>query len=275
MLTKRIIPCLDVDQGKVVKGVNFVNLRDAGDPVELASFYNQQGADELVFLDITASSDGRNTMVDVVESVSQQVFIPLTVGGGIRSVSDVRVMLESGADKISFNTAAVADPNLIKRSSDHFGNQCIVVAVDARRIQSDSRFNSNGQSTPFINPDLSIEKSSEWEVFIYGGRKSTGIDAIKWVKRVTELGAGELLVTSMDSDGMQNGYDLKLLSEISKHVSVPVIASGGAGNLDHLSDAIIEGNADAVLAASIFHFGTYSIEQAKQHMHAKGIPIRL
>ena len=275
MLTKRIIPCLDVDQGKVVKGVNFVNLRDAGDPVELASFYNQQGADELVFLDITASSDGRNTMVDVVESVSQQVFIPLTVGGGIRSVSDVRVMLESGADKISFNTAAVADPNLIKRSSDHFGNQCIVVAVDARRIQSDSRFNSNGQSTPFINPDLSIEKSSEWEVFIYGGRKSTGIDAIKWAKLVTELGAGELLVTSMDSDGMQNGYDLKLLSEISKHVSVPVIASGGAGNLDHLSDAIIEGNADAVLAASIFHFGTYSIEQAKQHMYAKGIPIRL
>ena len=275
MLTKRIIPCLDVDQGKVVKGVNFVNLRDAGDPVELASFYNQQGADELVFLDITASSDGRNTMVDVVESVSQQVFIPLTVGGGIRSVSDVRVMLESGADKISFNTAAVADPNLIKRSSDHFGNQCIVVAVDARRIQSDSRFISNGQSTPLINPDISIEKSSEWEVFIYGGRKSTGIDAIKWVKRVTELGAGELLVTSMDSDGMQNGYDLKLLSEISKHVSVPVIASGGAGNLDHLSDAIIEGNADAVLAASIFHFGTYSIEQAKQHMYAKGIPIRL
>ncbi|MCH2311882.1 MAG: imidazole glycerol phosphate synthase subunit HisF [SAR202 cluster bacterium] len=275
MLTKRIIPCLDVDQGKVVKGVNFVNLRDAGDPVELASFYNQQGADELVFLDITASSDGRNTMVDVVESVSQQVFIPLTVGGGIRSVSDVRVMLESGADKISFNTAAVADPNLIKRSSDHFGNQCIVVAVDARRIQSDSRFSSNGQSTPLINPDISIEKSSEWEVFIYGGRKSTGIDAIKWVKRVTELGAGELLVTSMDSDGMQNGYDLKLLSEISKHVSVPVIASGGAGNLDHLSDAIIEGNADAVLAASIFHFGTYSIEQAKQHMYAKGIPIRL
>ena len=275
MLTKRIIPCLDVDQGKVVKGVNFVNLRDAGDPVELASFYNQQGADELVFLDITASSDGRNTMVDVVESVSQEVFIPLTVGGGIRSVSDVRVMLESGADKVSFNTAAVADPNLIKRSSDHFGNQCIVVAVDARRIQSDSRYSSNGQSTPFINPDLSIEKSSEWEVFIYGGRKSTGIDAIKWVKRVTELGAGELLVTSMDSDGMQNGYDLKLLSEISKHVSVPVIASGGAGNLDHLSDAIIEGNADAVLAASIFHFGTYSIEQAKQHMYAKGIPIRL
>ena len=214
-------------------------------------------------------------MVDVVESVSQEVFIPLTVGGGIRSVSDVRVMLESGADKVSFNTAAVADPNLIKRSSDHFGNQCIVVAVDARRIQSDSRFSSNGQSTPLINPDISIEKSSEWEVFIYGGRKSTGIDAIKWVKRVTELGAGELLVTSMDSDGMQNGYDLKLLSEISKHVSVPVIASGGAGNLDHLSDAIIEGNADAVLAASIFHFGTYSIEQAKQHMYAKGIPIRL
>ena len=275
MLTKRIIPCLDVDQGKVVKGVNFVNLRDAGDPVELASFYNQQGADELVFLDITASSDGRNTMVDVVESVSQEVFIPLTVGGGIRSVSDVRVMLESGADKVSFNTAAVADPNLIKRSSDHFGNQCIVVAVDARRIQSDSRFSSNGQSTPLINPDISIEKSSEWEVFIYGGRKSTGIDAIKWAKLVTELGAGELLVTSMDSDGMQNGYDLKLLSEISKHVSVPVIASGGAGNLDHLSDAIIEGNADAVLAASIFHFGTYSIEQAKQHMYAKGIPIRL
>ena len=275
MVALRLIPCLDVANGRVVKGVNFVGLRDAGDPVELACRYSEAGADELVFLDITAISDGRNTMVDVVESVSQEVFIPLTVGGGIRSVSDVRVMLESGADKVSFNTAAVADPNLIKRSSDHFGNQCIVVAVDARRIQSDSRFSSNGQSTPFINPDLSIEKSSEWEVFIYGGRKSTGIDAIKWAKLVTELGAGELLVTSMDSDGMQNGYDLKLLSEISKHVSVPVIASGGAGNLDHLSDAIIEGNADAVLAASIFHFGTYSIEQAKQHMYAKGIPIRL
>lgn len=275
MLTKRIIPCLDVDQGKVVKGVNFVNLKDAGDPVELASFYNQEGADELVFLDITASSDERNTMVNVVESVSQQVFIPLTVGGGIRSVSDVRVMLESGADKVSLNTAAVSDPNLIKNSADHFGNQCIVVAVDARRIDTEKDVNSQNPSSSFINPDLAIEKSTEWEVFIYGGRKRTGIDALKWIQFVTELGAGELLVTSMDSDGMQSGYDIQLLSKISKLVSVPVIASGGAGTLDHLCDAIVEGKADAVLAASIFHFGTYSIRQAKQHMDSKGIPIRL
>tara|TARA_Y100001936_G_C16048721_1_gene656344 strand:+ start:541 stop:1368 length:828 start_codon:yes stop_codon:yes gene_type:complete len=275
MLTKRIIPCLDVDQGKVVKGVNFVNLRNAGDPVELASFYNEQGADELVFLDITASSDGRNTMVDVVQRVSKEVFIPLTVGGGIRSVNDVRVMLESGADKVSFNTAAVADPDLIKRSANHFGNQCIVVAVDARRIEAESKFSAQDQSGFNINPDISIKNSSEWEVFIYGGRKRTGIDAIKWIQLVTQLGAGELLVTSMDSDGMQNGYDINLLNEISKKVSVPVIASGGAGNLDHLCDAIIEGNADAVLAASIFHFGKYTIKQAKQHMHEKGIPIRL
>ncbi|MQG16236.1 MAG: imidazole glycerol phosphate synthase subunit HisF [SAR202 cluster bacterium] len=275
MLTKRIIPCLDVDQGKVVKGVNFVNLRNAGDPVELASFYNEQGADELVFLDITASSDGRNTMVDVVQRVSKEVFIPLTVGGGIRSVNDVRVMLESGADKVSFNTAAVADPDLIKRSANHFGNQCIVVAVDARRIEAESKFSAQDQSGFHINPDISIKNSSEWEVFIYGGRKRTGIDAIKWIQLVTQLGAGELLVTSMDSDGMQNGYDINLLNEISKKVSVPVIASGGAGNLDHLCDAIIEGNADAVLAASIFHFGKYTIKQAKQHMHEKGIPIRL
>lgn len=275
MLTKRIIPCLDVDQGKVVKGVNFVNLKDAGDPVELAAFYNQEGADELVFLDITASSDERNTMVNVVESVSQEVFIPLTVGGGIRSVNDVRVMLESGADKVSLNTAAVSDPDLIKNSSDHFGNQCIVVAVDARRIDRESDISLQQDSGSFINPDLAIEKSTEWEVYIYGGRKRTGIDALKWMQFVTELGAGELLVTSMDSDGMQGGYDIKLLSKISKLVSVPVIASGGAGNLDHLCDAIIDGNADAVLAASIFHFGKYSIRQAKQHMDSKGIPIRL
>ena len=275
MLTKRIIPCLDVDQGKVVKGVNFVNLKDAGDPVELASFYNQEGADELVFLDITASSDERKTMINVVESVSQKVFIPLTVGGGIRSVSDVRVMLESGADKVSLNTAAVLDPNLIKESSEHFGNQCIVVAVDARRIDRESEINLEQDSGLFINPDLLIEKSTKWEVVIYGGRKRTGIDALKWIKFVTELGAGELLVTSMDSDGMQTGYDIELLSEISEVVSVPVIASGGAGNLDHLCDAIIDGKADAVLAASIFHFGTYSIKEAKQHMESKGIPIRL
>ncbi len=275
MLTKRIIPCLDVDQGKVVKGVNFVNLKDAGDPVELASFYNQQGADELVFLDITASSDERKTMINVVERVSQKVFIPLTVGGGIRSVSDVRVMLESGADKVSLNTAAVLDPNLIKESSEHFGNQCIVVAVDARRIDRESEINLEQDSGLLINPGLSIEKSTKWEVVIYGGRKRTGIDVLKWIKFVTEVGAGELLVTSMDSDGMQHGYDIELLSEISELVSVPVIASGGAGNLDHLCDAIIDGKADAVLAASIFHFGTYSIKEAKQHMESKGIPIRL
>tara|TARA_B100000809_G_C15005020_1_gene482900 strand:+ start:232 stop:1059 length:828 start_codon:yes stop_codon:yes gene_type:complete len=275
MLTKRIIPCLDVDQGKVVKGVNFVNLKNAGDPVKLASFYNQEGADELVFLDITASSDERNTMVNVVERVSQEVFIPLTVGGGIRSVSDVRVMLESGADKVSLNTAAVSDPNLIKNSANHFGNQCIVVSVDARRIDRGKDINSINESSSFINPDLAIEKSTEWEVFIYGGRKRTGIDALKWIQFVTELGAGELLVTSMDSDGMQSGYDIQLLYEISKLVSVPVIASGGAGTLDHLCEAIIDGKADAVLAASIFHFGKYNIKQAKQYMDSRGIPIRL
>ena len=242
MLTKRIIPCLDVDQGKVVKGVNFVNLRDAGDPVELASFYNQQGADELVFLDITASSDGRNTMVDVVESVSQEVFIPLTVGGGIRSVSDVRVMRESGADKVSFNTAAVADPNLIKRSSDHFGNQCIVVAIDVKRSK-----NKN------IN--------SGFEVYTYGGRRATGIDAINWAKKAVNLGAGEILLTSMDRDGTGLGFDIELTKIITQAVTIPVVASGGVGKLKHFVEGIKKGGATGLLAASIFHYGKYNIKQ--------------
>jgi len=264
-----------VDQGKVVKGVNFVNLRNAGDPVELASFYNKEGADELVFLDITASSEGRETMLNVVKSVSEQVFIPLTVGGGIRSAGDVRITLESGADKVSINTAAVSNPNLIKESAEHFGNQCIVVAVDARRIDKnkDDRRRSN-KKTSVTPSELAISEYTKWEVFIYGGREATGIDALKWMKYVSELGAGELLVTSMDSDGVQGGYDIQLLSEISNIVSIPVIASGGAGTLDHLCEAILDGNADAVLAASIFHFGTYRIKEAKKHMSDRGIPIR-
>lgn len=253
MLSVRIIPCLDVHGGRVVKGVNFVNLIDAGDPVEQAKAYEQQGADELVFLDITASSDQRNIMHDVVERTASEVFMPLTVGGGLRNLEDIRRMLNAGADKVSLNTAAVKNPSLIEEAASHFGNQCIVVAIDAKR-----------------NPD-----GNGWQVYTHGGRTPTGLDVIEWAQRVQKLGAGEILLTSMDTDGTKDGYDIALTRAVSEAVSIPVIASGGAGNLDHLVDVIKEGKANAVLAASIFHFGLYTIEQAKLHLQKAGLPVRL
>ena len=268
MLTKRIIPCLDVDAGRVVKGTSFVDLRDAGDPVELAARYDREGGDELVFLDITASADERNTMVDVVRKVSEEVFIPLTVGGGIRSLADMRKLLSAGADKISVNTAAVSDPQLISRGAQQFGNQCIVIAIDAKRI-------TNTENYKETTSDVSVDVDSQWEVFTHGGRTSTGIDAVKWAAKATDFGAGEILLTSMDTDGQLSGYDIGLTAAISQSVSVPVIASGGAGVLDHLYEAFTAGAADAVLAASIFHFGTYSIRQAKEFLLAKGVPVRI
>ncbi len=268
MLTKRIIPCLDVDAGRVVKGVSFVELRDAGDPAELAAFYDREGGDELVFLDITASSDSRDTMVDVVERVSEQVFIPLTVGGGIRSVEDVRRMLKAGADKVGMNTAAVNDPNLVSQGAAAFGNQCIVVAIDAKRVSS-----PEGEPIPEAK-DLALDDGSQWQVYTRGGRTPTGLDAVKWAVRVVELGAGEILLTSMDEDGQLSGYDLTLTRAVSEAVPAPVIASGGAGELDHLYQALDQGKADAVLAASIFHFGTFTISQAKEYLKAKGVPVR-
>jgi len=252
MLAKRIIPCLDVTGGRVVKGVNFVGLRDAGDPVECAKAYELQGADELTFLDITASSDARETMVDIVRRCAEQVFMPLTVGGGIRTAADVRKMLNAGADKVSFNTAAISNPNILNECSDMFGSQCTVIAIDARR---------NGDGT--------------WGVFTHGGRNPTHLDAIEWAVEATQRGAGEILLTSMDADGTKDGYDLELTRTVSEAVSVPVIASGGAGTLDHLVDAVSKGKADAVLAASIFHFGTFTIQEVKQFMHEKGIEVRL
>ena len=268
MLTKRIIPCLDMDAGRVVKGTSFVNLRDAGDPAELAAYYDQEGADELVFLDITASSDSRDTMVDVVGRVSEQVFIPLTVGGGIRSVEDMRRMLNAGADKVSINTAAINNPELVKEGAAQFGNQCIVVAIDAKRVSSPVNDKDTRQD------GLGLDAESRWEVYTRGGRTPMGIDAVKWALRAVELGAGEFLLTSMDADGQLTGYDLELTKAISDAVPVPVIASGGAGNLDHLHQAFTDGKADAVLAASIFHFGTYSIAQAKEYLTSKGVPMR-
>ena len=251
-LAKRIIPCLDVDNGRVVKGVRFVEIRDAGDPVEIARRYDLQGADEITFLDITASSDNRATMVHMVEQVASEVFIPLTVGGGIRQVSDVRRMLNAGADKVAINTAAVNNPQLVRDASGHFGSQAIVVAIDAK------------QSGP-----------GRWEVYTHGGRKPTGLDAVAWARQMAEYGAGEILLTSMDRDGTKDGFDLGLTRAVSDAVPVPVIASGGVGNLDHLVEGILEGHADAVLAASIFHFGTYTVEQAKRRMADAGIEIRL
>ncbi len=250
-LAKRIIPCLDVDNGRVVKGVKFVDIRDAGNPVEIARRYDEQGADEITFLDITASSDNRETIVHVVEQVAEQVFIPLTVGGGIRKVEDVRRMLNAGADKVAINTAAVARPEFVKEASDHFGSQCIVVAIDAK------------QTAP-----------GKWEVFTHGGRKATGLDAVAWARRMAEYGAGEILLTSMDRDGTKDGFDLALTRAVCDAVSIPVIASGGVGNLDHLVDGITQGHADAVLAASIFHFGEYTVGQAKDRMAAAGIEVR-
>ena len=252
MLTTRIIPCFDVDDGRVVKGISFVELRDAGDPVELAKLYDAQGADELVFLDITASSDNRTTTYDMVSRTADEVFIPFTVGGGVRSDLDVRVLLELGADKVSLNSAAVADPTLVSTCSQRFGAQCIVVAIDAKAV-----------------------RKGKWEVYTHGGRKPTGLDAVAWARQVVELGAGELLLTSMDTDGHKDGYDLPLTRAISEAVEVPVIASGGCGTPQHMVDAVVEGKADAVLAASIFHFGEYSIAETKRHMAAQGVPVRL
>ncbi|MEZ5304290.1 MAG: imidazole glycerol phosphate synthase subunit HisF [Verrucomicrobiales bacterium] len=252
MLAKRIIPCLDVTDGRVVKGTNFVNLRDAGDPVESAVEYNRQGADELVFLDITASSDGRDTMVDVVARTAEQCFMPLTVGGGIRAVEDMRRMLLAGADKIGVNTAAVNNPDLVNAGADAFGRQCIVVAIDAKR---------NG--------------SGSWTVFTHGGRTPTPLDAIEWAREVERRGAGEILLTSMDADGTKAGYDIALTAAVSEAVEIPVIASGGAGSLGHLADVLAEGKADAVLAASIFHFGEFTVGDAKQYLAGHGVPVRL
>ncbi|MEX2245845.1 MAG: imidazole glycerol phosphate synthase subunit HisF [Dehalococcoidia bacterium] len=252
MLTKRIIPCFDVDNGRVVKGISFVELRDAGDPVELAKLYDREGADELVFLDITASSDDRATVYDMVERTAGEVFIPFTIGGGVRSDLDVRVLLELGAEKVSLNTAAVADPRLVAVSSERFGSQCIVVAIDAKAVGK-----------------------GRWEVYTHGGRRPAGIEAVAWAKKAVELGAGELLITSMDADGHKDGYDLPLTRAISEAVEVPVIASGGCGHPQHMVDAIVEGKADAVLAASIFHFGEYSIGETKRYLAAHGLPMRL
>jgi len=257
MLAKRIIPCLDVTGGRVVKGVNFVELRDAGDPVEIAARYNEQGADELTFLDITATSDGRDLILPIIEAVASQVFIPLTVGGGVRSTADVRRLLNAGADKVSFNSAAVADPDVIRAASDRYGAQCIVVAIDAKR-RPDGHTGGSG-----------------WDVYTHGGRKNTGLDAVAWARHVVALGAGEILLTSMDRDGTRSGFDLELTRAVSDAVPVPVIASGGVGALQHLSDGIRIGGADAVLAASIFHYGEFTVAQAKAVLARDGIPVRL
>ncbi|GAB4063454.1 imidazole glycerol phosphate synthase subunit HisF [Uliginosibacterium sediminicola] len=253
MLAKRIIPCLDVNAGRVVKGINFLELRDAGDPVEVARRYDEQGADEITFLDITASSDERDIILHIVEQVANQVFIPLTVGGGVRTVADVRRLLNAGADKVSMNSAALSNPDLVAEASGKVGNQCIVVAIDAKRSADDSR----------------------WEVFSHGGRKNTGLDAVEWAKRVASLGAGEILLTSMDRDGTKSGFDLALTRAIADAVSIPVIASGGVGSLAHLADGVQQGRADAVLAASIFHYGEHTVREAKEFMRARGIEVRL
>jgi cyclase len=254
MLAKRIIPCLDVDNGRVVKGVRFLDIKDAGDPVEIARRYDREGADELAFLDITASSDNRDTLVHVVERVAGEVFIPLTVGGGIRTLEDIRRMLNAGADKVSINTAAVFNPEFVREAAERFGSQCIVVAIDAKQVADDPK---------------------RWEIFTHGGRKPTGLDAVDWARRMVAYGAGEILLTSMDRDGTKQGFDLDLTRAISEAVPVPVIASGGVGNLDHLADGVVRGKADAVLAASIFHFAEYTIRQAKEHLAERGIEVRL
>ncbi|MDE0950413.1 MAG: imidazole glycerol phosphate synthase subunit HisF [Halioglobus sp.] len=254
-LAKRIIPCLDVDNGRVVKGVNFVDIRDAGDPVEIAMRYNEQGADEVCFLDITASHEGRETTVHTVEQIAEHVFIPLTVGGGIRSIEDIRTMLNAGADKVSINTAAIHNPELVRESAQRFGSQCIVVAIDAKRVDD-------------------VDGLPRWEIFTHGGRKPTGINAVEWAVKMADLGAGEILLTSMDRDGTRNGFELGVTRAITDAVEIPVIASGGVGTLDHLVDGVILGGADAVLAASIFHFGEYSVPQAKAYMAEHGIEVR-
>lgn len=254
-LAKRIIPCLDVENGRVVKGVNFVDIRDAGDPVEIAMRYNEQGADEVTFLDITASHEGRDTTVHTVEKIAEHVFIPLTVGGGIRSVEDIRTMLNAGADKVSINTAAIHNPELVRESAQRFGSQCIVVAIDAKRVDD-------------------VDGEPRWEIFTHGGRKPTGINAVEWAVKMADLGAGEILLTSMDRDGTKNGFELGVTRAITDAVEIPVIASGGVGNLDHLVEGVTKGGADAVLAASIFHFGEYTVPEAKAYMASHGIEMR-
>jgi imidazole glycerol-phosphate synthase subunit HisF len=266
MLAKRIIPCLDVTGGRVVKGVNFVELRDAGDPVEIAARYNQQGADELTFLDITATSDGRDLILHIIEAVASQVFIPLTVGGGVRTVEDVRRLLNAGADKVSFNSAAIANPQVIRDASARYGAQCIVVAIDAKRRRPEDEQRSGPDGAP-VGPG--------WDVYSHGGRKNVGLDAVAWARHMADQGAGEVLLTSMDRDGTKSGFDLELTRAVSDAIDIPVIASGGVGNLDHLADGVQQGGADAVLAASIFHYGEYTIAQAKQRMAERGIPVRL
>ncbi len=255
-LAKRIIPCLDVDNGRVVKGVQFLDIRDAGDPVEVAKRYDQQGADEITFLDITASSNNRDTTIHMVEAIADQVFIPLTVGGGIRCIEDIRNMLNAGADKTAINSAAITNPEFVKEAAEKFGSQCIVIAIDAKKV--------SGKDEP-----------GKWEIFTHGGRKPTGIDAVEWAVKMTGYGAGEVLLTSMDQDGVKSGFDIELTRAVSEAVSVPVIASGGVGNLQHLADGVTLGKADAVLAASIFHFGEYTVQQAKEHMQSEGIEVRL
>ncbi len=255
MLTKRIIPCLDVDRGRVVKGINFVNLRDAGDPVETAARYEQEGADELVFLDITASHEGRKIMLDVVRRTAEVIFMPLCVGGGIRTLDDIRELLNAGADKVSINSAACRNPEFVREAARRFGSQCIVVNIDPKRVYKDGR--------------------ELWEVHINGGRVPTGLEAVQWARRVESLGAGEIVLTSMDADGTQNGYDLEMLAAVREAVNIPIVASGGAGCPEHMAEAIIKGGADAVLAASIFHYGQYSIRETKEHLRRRGIPVRL
>ncbi len=255
-LAKRIIPCLDVDNGRVVKGVNFVDIRDAGDPVEVAARYNREGADEITFLDITASSDNRKTTVDMVEAIASEVFIPLTVGGGIRKVEDIRTMLNAGADKVAINTAAIHNPELVKEAAEYYGSQCIVVAIDAKKVSKEGE------------PD-------KWDIFTHGGRNDTGIDAVEWAKKMADYGAGELLVTSMDKDGTKSGFNIPLTKAIVDAVNIPVIASGGVGNLQHLADGVLKAGADAVLAASIFHFNEYTVGEAKEYMSQQGIEMRI
>ncbi len=255
-LAKRIIPCLDVDNGRVVKGIQFINIRDAGNPVEVAKRYDEQGADEITFLDITATAHDRNTTVHMVEEVASQVFIPLTVGGGIRTVEDIRTMLNAGADKVAINSAAIFNPGFVQEACDAFGSQCIVVAIDAKKTSPK-------------------DEANRWEIFTHGGRKETGIDAIEWAQKMETLGAGEILLTSMDKDGTKNGFDLELTQAVADSIKIPVIASGGVGELEHLSDGILKGHAEAVLAASIFHFGQHTIQEAKEAMQAQGIEVRL
>ena len=291
MLAKRVIPCLDVDRGRVVKGTNFVNLRDAGDPVEVAARYEAEGADELVFLDITASHEARNIMLDVVRRTAEQVFMPLTVGGGIRTIEDIRALLNAGSDKVSINSAAVKNPQFVADAAKRFGSQCIVVNIDPKRVRregsgfrvqgSDQRSEVRGQRSEGRSPDdLSPEPRTPnpepfFEVHINGGRVPTGLEAVAWARKVEELGAGEIVLTSMDCDGTKDGYDLEITRAVSEAVSIPVVASGGAGKPEHLADAILVGKADAALAASIFHFGEYTVRQTKQIMAARGVPVRL